>query len=201
MIHIHFLSLHFSKYRDVNLFNILFSREVMCILIKRDALFLFHITSFCSNRLIFNAGCESRYDEVIAAAFTRVSIVGNFIGLLSPDWRNDKMFIVRNSRRIIAPSVEIVMIRKRNEKWYNTCTLKMLRDKEPHIIVFKWLKFIFVSIYVILFINYNKKIIVYIIRKSTISIIHNSACLAWRWSVIGKNKSINIKNTINFFHV
>lgn len=88
----------------------------MYILIKRDALFLFHITSFCSNRLIFNAGCESRYDEVIAAAFTRVSIVGNFIGLLSPDWRNDKMFIVRNSRRIIAPSVEIVMIRKRNEK-------------------------------------------------------------------------------------
>lgn len=81
----------------------------------------------------------------------------------------------------------------------------MLRDKEPHIIVFKWLKFIFVSIYVIFFINYNQnynqKIIVYIIRKSTISIIHNSACLAWRWSVIGENKSINIKNTINFFHV
>lgn len=49
--------------------------------------------------------CESRSDEVIAAAFTRVSVGGNFIGLLSPDWRNDKMFIVRlfrNSRRVIA---------------------------------------------------------------------------------------------------
>lgn len=35
----------------------------------------------------------------------RRSVEGNFIDLLSPDWRNDKMFIVRlfrNSRRVIA---------------------------------------------------------------------------------------------------
>lgn len=36
--------------------------------------------------------------------------MGNFIGLLSPDWRNDKMFIVRYSPKIIAPSVEVVAI-------------------------------------------------------------------------------------------
>lgn len=62
---------------------------------------------------------ESRSNGVIAVTFTRVSYEEgggdrrNFIGLLSPDWRNDKMFIVRlfrNSRGVIAPSVGIVTI-------------------------------------------------------------------------------------------